>query len=396
MILLTMVVTGFAGCSSDDDEYLSTAAMKYSKELLKGISQLPLPIAQRFLYMDAVSSGPGTTVYVGKSEGRVIYRLYSPFMSSLYGIPYDQYGIRAAGVKDQGTDWQTIVESSLMEPWEEMYPGGYQLFKLRRYYHQTVSNTSFWDGNKSMQELPEWLSFKIDSYRSRGDIAIFFLYQGEWRGMTVYYFDVPDNVPFSTVQNADGANIQWDSNADLLDFLQSSRRWQLVYVMSRQDHVGTEGDYDHRNAALIQPIEKTPEWKAFFDTEVRHPYWDGEGNMHRTFFDQTEWNEEKLLVINSEQELKDAYTGDKQLPTIDFNQYTLLIGKDWAYDSSYQLNDIRLYDKGGQYVLDIDILHHVWGWAYSMIENLFYWKVYPKLQDKEFVLNRVFSFDYDK
>jgi len=156
--------------------------------------------------------------------------------------------------------------------------------------------------------------------------------------------------------------------------------------------VGTGDRCDFENAVLIQPKENTSEWKAFFDTEVRHPYWDGYGNIHRTFFDQTEWNEQKLLVINSTQELQDAYAGDKQLPDIDFSKYTLLIGKDWASDSSYQLNDIRLYDDGGCYVLDIDILHDVEGGVLSVIQSICYWRVYPKLKNKEILLNRVITF----
>ena len=146
----------------------------------------------------------------------------------------------------------------------------------------------------------------------------------------------------------------------------------------------------------IQPVENTQEWEDFFATEVRHPYWDGDGNIHRTFFDQTEWDEQKLLVINSQSDFRLASTGEKQLPEIDFDKYTLIIGKDLASNSSYQLQDVQLYDNGKQYILDIDIMHYVWRGAYEMIQDLFYWKVYPKLDKKEIILNRVFSFNYDK
>ena len=101
-------------------------------------------------------------------------------------------------------------------------------------------------------------------------------------------------------------------------------------------------------------------------------------------------------MINSQSDFHLAYTGDKKLPEIDFDKYTLIIGKDWASNSSYQLQDVQLYDNGKQYILDIDIMHFVWSGAYEAIQNLFYWKVYPKLDKNEIILNRVFSFNYDK
>lgn len=401
IFLLTTVVTGLAGCSDKDDDityvYPDSRTEEFKKELLKGnYADLPLPIARQFIYMDAISLGTGTTISVGKYKGKDIYCLYHPVMSS-FGNVFNHQGERLFNVDyHEGADWKQVLESPLTVGWEKCYPGAYQLFKLWRQFIDTVSATKRWDENKPLSDLPEWLANRIRAYKGNGAIQGFKAYQGCWNGETIYYLDYTGSEVLIDVITSDGKVHQWKDNLELLDFVQNSSQWQLLYVIDHGSDIGTESEYEHSNARWIQPVENTQEWEDFFATEVRHPYWDGDGNIHRTFFDQTEWDEQKLLVINSQSDFQLAYTGDKKLPEIDFDKYTLIIGKDWASNSSYQLQDVQLYDNGKQYILDIDIMHYVWSGAYEAIQNLFYWKVYPKLDKKEIILNRVFSFNYDK
>ena len=127
---------------------------------------------------------------------------------------------------------------------------------------------------------------------------------------------------------------------------------------------------------------------VFFRDELHGPYWDGTGNEFKTFFEQGEWNDESYLVINSLQEFQDAYMGTKELPDIDFSKYTLIIGRTWGNDSSFELDDIILRDKASYYELETRLLHHVDRGAFTAIIKIYYWRLYLKLEQKNIVLTR--------
>ncbi len=140
--------------------------------------------------------------------------------------------------------------------------------------------------------------------------------------------------------------------------------------------------WDNTDIYISNPL------KAFFREELHRPRWDDKGNEHKTFFEQGEYNDEKCLMINSQQEFQDAYMGTKKLPDVDFGKYTLLIGKTWGDDSSYKLDKIVLTDKNGHYHLEAQLLHYVDRAAFSAILTIYYWYLYPKLKSKEIVTSR--------
>ena len=98
---------------------------------------------------------------------------------------------------------------------------------------------------------------------------------------------------------------------------------------------------------------------VFFRDELHSPYWDGQGNEIKTFFEQGEWDDKSCLMINSRQEFQDAYMGTKELPDVDFSNYTLIIGRVWGNDTSYKLNSVLLTDMTENYELEIKMLHYV-------------------------------------
>lgn len=135
-------------------------------------------------------------------------------------------------------------------------------------------------------------------------------------------------------------------------------------------------------------VDESDPLAAFFRDELHSPYWDGAGNEFKTFFEQGSWDNETCLMINSTQEFQAAYMGIKELPEVDFNKYTLIIGRTWGNDSSYTLDDIILRDKIASYELETKLLHYVDRWAYAAIVDIYYWRLYPKLEEKDIVLKR--------
>jgi hypothetical protein len=127
---------------------------------------------------------------------------------------------------------------------------------------------------------------------------------------------------------------------------------------------------------------------VFMRDELHGNYWDGAGNEFKTFFEQGSWDDESILVINSSQEFQEAYMGTKELPDVDFDNYTLVIGRTWGGDSSWRVANIILRDKGINYELETLLYHHIdWG-AFCAIVKIYYWHLYPKLEKKDIIIKR--------
>ena len=141
---------------------------------------------------------------------------------------------------------------------------------------------------------------KLRTLRDNANLPDFMLFKGIWQARTVYYFkDESAFAPFESVYDGDGHPIKWADNASVLDFVQNSSNWKLLYVMNRSLKVGCEGEHEHLSGAkLIDPIALNDEQEKFFATEFSKRQQDEEGNIHTyyTFFDQKEWEEEKLIV----------------------------------------------------------------------------------------------------
>lgn len=210
-------------CSNNDDELdqpLTVDELSQSR----AFRDLPLAIAERFIYMDAFYA-PGTSVAVSDREGQPIYRLYSPIMSSL-GDFYDQQGRALDSRECFDADWKIVLSTSMETNRQNSYPGAYQIFRLM---YQSNS-----DADEKLDELPKWLANKVRDIKENDDVYRFSVFKGKWRGQTVWFIDgEPAVAPFDPVYNEEGLPIQWSDNTGILDFAQNSSDWQLLYTMLR-------------------------------------------------------------------------------------------------------------------------------------------------------------------
>ena len=142
-------------------------------------------------------------------------------------------------------------------------------------------------------------------------------------------------------------------------------------------------------------VDESDPLAAFFRDELHSPYWDGAGNEFKTFFEQGSWDNETCLMINSTQEFQAAYMGTKELPEVDFNQYTLVIGRTWSSDGSYVLDKTVLYNRDFTYELEAQFLHYLNCSFVCSIIRFYYWNLYPKLEPKEIILKRTVTDVYD-
>ena len=134
--------------------------------------------------------------------------------------------------------------------------------------------------------------------------------------------------------------------------------------------------------------ETTDPLALFFRDELHGPYWDNNNIEHKTFFNHGNYDEERVLIINSREEFQSAYMGTNTLPEVDFSRYTLVLGRTWGNDTSCFLDKIILRDTSAYYELDAKLLHYVDIGAYSVVVNIYYWRLYPKLEKKNIIPKR--------
>jgi len=94
-------------------------------------------------------------------------------------------------------------------------------------------------------------------------------------------------------------------------------------------------------------------------------------------------NCDTLLVINSEEEFKKEYHGDLALPYIDFNNKTLIIGCAYLPQTNYYIKEARLENTPVGYSMIVSIEKNKNVVGFCEFYNAFFWKVYPKLQNKQ-------------
>ena len=134
-------------------------------------------------------------------------------------------------------------------------------------------------------------------------------------------------------------------------------------------------------------IDESDPLSVFFAAELHDTYWDIDSKEHSTFFYQEE-SGDCFMVIDSREAFLDAYMGTEELPNIDFDLYTLIIGRTWGSNSAYRLVDVVLKDMGPNLDLETKLIHYANGGAYEVILDMFYWCLYPKLPQKSISLRR--------
>ena len=103
--------------------------------------------------------------------------------------------------------------------------------------------------------------------------------------------------------------------------------------------------------------------------------------------------EQECLIINSEEEFREAYKGNKQLPKtgINFDYCTLVIGRTYGEHCAVSIDDYELTDNGDTYQLNVTLNNNVNpDYAYTAeFNDLYFWKIYHKMEKKPVVLNRI-------
>lgn len=129
---------------------------------------------------------------------------------------------------------------------------------------------------------------------------------------------------------------------------------------------------------------------AFFQAELHHPYYRDGGEAFPGFFGELEYDAQPCYLINSMEEFQAAYKGNEQLPEVDFERYSVLVGRTYRIDGSESLGIYNLVDEDDHYRMYLGILRNVnpdYGYTCD-IGDLFYWELYPKRESKPINIER--------
>ena len=112
----------------------------------------------------------------------------------------------------------------------------------------------------------------------------------------------------------------------------------------------------------------------------------------RTFFSEAA-KEEKCLIINNANEFREAYHGDMEIPFthINFDHCSLVIGRTYGEHGGISLGDYEFVEYDDCYQLNLTLNNNVNPNYYypQAVTDLYFWKIYPKMENKPVVFNRI-------
>ena len=118
----------------------------------------------------------------------------------------------------------------------------------------------------------------------------------------------------------------------------------------------------------------------------------GESLGRRTFFSEGA-EQQECLIINSEEEFREAYKGEKGLPKsgINFKYCSLVIGRTYGENSGVSLDRFEITDSDDTYQVNVTLNKSVNPkYSYTAApKDLYYWNIYPKMEKKPVVFNRI-------
>lgn len=137
-------------------------------------------------------------------------------------------------------------------------------------------------------------------------------------------------------------------------------------------------DSDVKSISPEEAGDRYAEISAFFNSEM--PF----STYSKSFFVGYPKNEnvgeEVCKIVNSRKELEDIYSGEKELPEIDFQQYTLVIGMITMPALGYKCvrQELVYVTTDSSPVLNLYV-EDLYEYNPCMVSPLYFWGLYPKM-----------------
>lgn len=158
----------------------------------------------------------------------------------------------------------------------------------------------------------------------------------------------------------------------------------MFCACSNDDEMGGSSEDDAKSVEILEPVVDGEDYAVisdFFKTAFGGSYND---EKPFDFKNNLSNDDNPCIVINNEEDFKEAYTGDLSLPAIDFSKYTLIIGKTFLSAGTF-IDNVNIKTNPVKTILSINCIIDtnpnvgyigVLYWEY-------YWKLFPKFHASE-------------
>lgn len=131
------------------------------------------------------------------------------------------------------------------------------------------------------------------------------------------------------------------------------------------------------------PVSAPENVSAFFKTHLPPK---SSSPLEVAFFGKIDFDDTECFVINSMEEFKTVAPTAVELPVIDFEKYTLIIGRHWFGDPGYSF-EAQAVDAGSD-EMTLNLVYKNLKGAHSTDMAIFYfWGLYTKLPEKTIAVN---------
>ena len=151
----------------------------------------------------------------------------------------------------------------------------------------------------------------------------------------------------------------------------------MFCACSSDDEMSEIGNKTSDAIIELTPIEEGEDYVAiseFFKTEFGGSYDD---DKPFDFKNNLSDEENPCVVINNEEDFKEAYTGYMSLPVIDFSKYTLIIGKIYESGGTF-IDNVYIKTNNAKTTLFVDCIMDTKGFYLGGFFWCYYWKLFPK------------------
>ena len=160
----------------------------------------------------------------------------------------------------------------------------------------------------------------------------------------------------------------------------------LFSACSSDDGIDNDSSDDYVDLTPVDEGDDLAALFEFFQTEIGPDGYGGCATGDEKPFNlknNLRKDENPCLVINNEEDFKEAYTGDLSLPTLDFSKYTLIIGKVYLSAGTFIDNISIRQTNSTKATLYIKCIQDTNGAYLGVMYYEYYWKLYPKFHASE-------------
>jgi hypothetical protein len=179
------------------------------------------------------------------------------------------------------------------------------------------------------------------------------------------------------------SSIKYILNMELdLKYKDNTEPWNMALIVEKINDDGSIKLNLMLNAPkIIRPVTITDyNIIRFFDMTLTVGY----PTTSTCFFTDIPKEKDTCFIINSISELQQIYICTNDLPDIDFDRFTLIIGQHWVYFTGVCLIDQKIIEDD---ILTILIMkERVYDSGYDSAINRYHWGIYPKLPNKPLIV----------